>query len=247
MGSKYIDQALRADGRERGQLRPLRFSRNHTNYEGSSVEVALGNTCLLCCASLEHRVPGFLRGKKQGWVTAEYGMLPGATHTRTAREAKQGRQSGRTQEIQRLIGRSLRASMDLRALGEKTIILDCDVIQADGGTRTAAINGAYVALYDLIQSLLKKSVLKKNPIHGAVAAVSAGIYKGEAILDLSYSEDREAEVDMNIVANDVGNFVEVQSTSEGNAMRREELDALLDLGLKGVREIIAVQYQALSK
>ncbi len=247
MGSKFVERGHRGDGRKRDQLRELRFTRNYTHCKGGSVKVAMGNTWVLCSATHENRVPAFLRGKNQGWITAEYGMLPGATHTRTAREARQGGQSGRTHEIQRLIGRSLRAAVDLSALGEMTITLDCDVIQADGGTRVAAVNGAYVALCDLTQSLLKKSVLKKNPVHGAVAAVSAGIYRGEAILDLNYSEDRNAEVDMNIVANDVGNFVEVQSTSEGNAMRREELDVLLDLGLKGVREIIAMQYQVLSE
>lgn len=209
--------------------------------------ISCGNTQVLCTASVEDRVPGWLRGKGQGWVTAEYGMLPRSTHSRMGREAAHGKQGGRTLEIQRLIARSLRAVVDLRALGERVITLDCDVIQADGGTRTASITGAYVALCDAVNQLLQKGELKKNPIHGAVAAVSVGIYNNQPVLDLDYPEDSNAETDMNVVMNDGGHFIEVQGTAEGHAFRREEMDQLLDLAESGIQQLLAAQQQALSK
>jgi len=190
-------------------------------------------------------VPAFLRGKGQGWITAEYGMLPRATHTRTAREAARGRQSGRTQEIQRLIGRSLRAVADLRALSERTITLDCDVLQADGGTRTAAITGGYVALWQACEQLVKSSLIAANPLHGQVAAVSVGIVGGVPVLDLDYAEDSQAETDMNVVMNNGGGFIEIQGTAEGHAFRRHELDALLNLAASGIAELFALQSEAL--
>jgi ribonuclease PH len=201
---------------------------------------------VLCTASVEEGVPGFLRGKGQGWVTAEYGMLPRATHTRSAREAARGKQTGRTQEIQRLIGRSLRAVVDLAALGERTVTLDCDVLQADGGTRTASITGAYVALADACESLRARRVLSASPLHGQVAAVSVGIVRGVPVLDLNYSEDSEAETDMNVVMNNAGGFIEVQGTAEGHAFRRHELDALLNLAASGIGELCALQSQVLA-
>ena len=207
--------------------------------------IAFGDTRVLCTASVENRVPGFLRGKGQGWVTAEYGMLPRATHTRGGREAASGKQGGRTLEIQRLIGRSLRACIDLEALGERTITLDCDVLQADGGTRTAAITGAYVALADAVSWLLKRRQIERDPIHGAIAAISVGIYRGTPVLDLDYAEDSDCDTDMNVVMNDGGGFIEVQGTAEGHAFRREELNALLDLAGKGVAELVAAQRAAL--
>jgi ribonuclease PH len=193
---------------------------------------------------VEEGVPGFLRGAGQGWVTAEYGMLPRATHTRSPREAARGKQSGRTQEIQRLIGRSLRAVVDLKALGERTVTVDCDVLQADGGTRTAAITGGYVALADAVDSLLRKRAIKSNPLHGQVAAVSVGIYRGTAVLDLDYAEDSNAETDMNVVMNSGGGFIEVQGTAEGHAFRRHELDQLLDLATQGIAKLHAAQLDA---
>jgi len=208
--------------------------------------VEFGGTQVLCTASVEDSVPPFLRGKGQGWITAEYGMLPRATHTRTAREAARGKQSGRTQEIQRLIGRSLRAIADLKALGERTITLDCDVLQADGGTRTAAITGAYVALVDAVRWLRQRNALKRDPIFGAVAAVSVGIYQGTPVLDLDYAEDSGCDTDMNVVMNDGGGFIELQGTAEGHAFRREELDALIALASKGVTELCAKQREALA-
>ncbi|HET7674646.1 MAG TPA: ribonuclease PH, partial [Gammaproteobacteria bacterium] len=202
---------------------------------------------VLCTASIQERVPPFLKGQGRGWITAEYGMLPRATHTRGDREAARGKQSGRTQEIQRLIGRSLRAVADLEALGERTIILDCDVIQADGGTRTAAITGAYVALVDAIATLRKLRLLKKDPLHGAVAAVSVGIVAGEPVLDLDYAEDSQAETDMNVVMNDAGAFIELQGTAEGHAFRRDELDRLLELATLGIRQLHDAQRAALGQ
>jgi len=199
----------------------------------------------VCTASVEDSVPAFLRGKGQGWITAEYGMLPRATHTRTAREAARGRQSGRTQEIQRLIGRSLRAVADLRALGERTITLDCDVLQADGGTRTAAITGGYVALWQACEQLVKIGLIPMSPLHGQVAAVSVGIVGGIPVLDLDYAEDSQAETDMNVVMNNGGAFIEVQGTAEGHAFRRHELDALLNLAASGIAELFALQSEAL--
>ena len=210
-----------------------------------SVMISCGNTKVLCNASVEDRVPPWLRGKGQGWVTAEYGMLPRATNTRNGREAARGKQGGRTLEIQRLIGRSLRAIVDLSALGERVITVDCDVIQADGGTRTAAITGAYVALYDAVEFLLKNNTIKKNPLHGSVAAVSVGIYNQQPVLDLDYPEDSQAETDMNVVMNDGGHFIEVQGTAEGHAFRRDELNQLLDLADTGIQQLLHAQQQAL--
>jgi len=205
-----------------------------------------GATRVLCTASVEDRVPAFLRGARSGWLTAEYGMLPCATATRTPREAARGRQGGRTLEIQRLIGRSLRACLDLAALGERTITIDCDVIEADGGTRTAAINGGYIALRDAVTRLLRDRRIERDPVHGLVSAVSVGIYKGTPVLDLDYAEDCEAETDMNIVVNDAGHFIEVQGTAEGHAFVRGELDAMLELAQAGTRAVTAMQRDALA-
>jgi len=208
--------------------------------------VEFGDTRVLCTASIEDGVPPFLRGKGQGWVTAEYGMLPRATHTRNPREAARGKQSGRTQEIQRLIGRALRAALDLEALGERTVTLDCDVLQADGGTRTAAITGAFVALAEACERLQRRGALTVSPLHGQVAAVSVGIVRGIPMLDLDYAEDSEAETDMNVVMNNGGAFIEVQGTAEGHAFRRHELDALLNLAASGIAELCSLQAQALA-
>jgi len=237
---------MRPSGRAPDQMREVSFQRHFTRHAEGSVLTCFGDTRVLVTASVEERVPGFLRGTGQGWVTAEYGMLPRSTHTRSDREAARGKQGGRTLEIQRLIGRSLRAVMDLRALGERTITLDCDVLQADGGTRTASISGAYVALVDAVNVLLKRNRLKRSPIHGQVAAVSVGMYKGEAVLDLDYPEDSEAETDMNVVMNEVGAFIEVQGTAEGHAFRRNELDRLLDLAAQGAETIVEAQLLALA-
>ena len=207
--------------------------------------VEFGDTRVLCTASVDEGVPPFLRGKGQGWVTAEYGMLPRATHTRSPREAARGKQSGRTQEIQRLIGRSLRAAVDLAGLGERTVTIDCDVLQADGGTRTAAITGAYLALADACDTLRSRGLLAAIPLHGQVAAVSVGIVRGVPMLDLDYGEDSEAETDMNVVMNNGGAFIEVQGTAEGHAFRRHELDTLLNLAASGIGELCALQTQAL--
>jgi ribonuclease PH len=211
-----------------------------------SVLICCGHTKVLCTASIEERVPPWLRGKGEGWVTAEYGMLPRSTGSRMRREATSGRQGGRTLEIQRLIGRSLRAVVDRAALGERTITIDCDVIQADGGTRTASITGAYVALVDAVRWLRDKGKLGVDPVHGQVAAVSVGVVGNEAVLDLDYPEDSTAETDMNVVMNDGGGFIEVQGTAEGHAFRREELDALIDLATKGINELMEAQNQALA-
>jgi len=205
-----------------------------------------GATRVLCTASVEERVPAFLRGARSGWLTAEYGMLPCATATRTPREAARGRQGGRTLEIQRLIGRSLRACLDLAALGERTITIDCDVIEADGGTRTAAINGGYIALRDAVSRLLRDRRIERDPVHGLVSAVSVGIYKGTPVLDLDYAEDCEAETDMNIVVNDAGHFIEVQGTAEGHAFMRGELNAMLELAQAGTRAVTAMQRDTLA-
>jgi len=235
----------RRNDRAADALRAVRFTRHFTQHAEGSVLVEFGDTRVLCTATVEEGVPGFLRGKGQGWITAEYGMLPRATHTRSAREAARGKQTGRTQEIQRLIGRSLRAAVDLRALGERSITLDCDVLQADGGTRTASITGSYVALADAIASLQKRRVLADSPLHGQVAAVSVGIVRGVPMLDLDYSEDSEAETDMNVVMNNGGAFIEVQGTAEGHAFRRHELDALLNLAATGIGELCSLQVTAL--
>ncbi len=235
---------VRPSGRAPDELRALSFERAFTRHAEGSVLVGFGDTRVLCTASVEEGVPGFLRGAGQGWVTAEYGMLPRATHTRSQREAARGKQSGRTQEIQRLIGRSLRAVVDLKALGERTVTVDCDVLQADGGTRTAAITGGYVALADAVDALLRKRAIKSNPLHGQVAAVSVGIYRGTAVLDLDYAEDSNAETDMNVVMNSGGGFIEVQGTAEGHAFRRHELDQLLDLATQGIARLHAAQLDA---
>jgi ribonuclease PH len=234
----------RPSGRAADELRPVSFHRGYTDHAEGSVLVAFGGTRVLCTASIEDNVPPFLRGKGQGWVTAEYGMLPRATHTRSAREAAKGKQSGRTQEIQRLIGRALRAVVDLKGLGERTVTIDCDVLQADGGTRTAAITGGYVALADAIDTLLKRRALTANPLHGQVAAISVGIFRGAPVLDLDYAEDSNAETDMNVVMNSGGAFVEVQGTAEGHAFRRHELDQLLDLATQGIGRLHAAQLSA---
>jgi ribonuclease PH len=226
------------------QMRPVRFTRGFTRWAEGSVLVEFGQTRVLCTASIEEGVPSFLRGKGQGWVTAEYGMLPRATHTRGAREAAKGKQSGRTQEIQRLIGRSLRAALNLAALGERTVTLDCDVLQADGGTRTASVSGAYVALADACAKLAANKGIA-NPLHGQVAAVSVGIVGGRPVLDLDYVEDSSAETDMNVVMNSGGGFIEVQGTAEGHAMRREELDELLALATQGTAQLFELQRAAL--
>ena len=239
--------AARPSGRSADQMRPVDFVLGYTRHAEGSVLVSFGDTRVLCTASVESRVPPFLKGKQEGWVTAEYGMLPRATHTRSAREATKGKQSGRTLEIQRLIGRSLRAVVDRRALGERTITIDTDVLQADGGTRTAAISGGYVALALAVEKLLKRRHLERSPLHGQVAAVSVGIANGVPILDLDYAEDSSAETDMNVVMNEVGSFIEVQGTAEGHAFRRGELEQLLDLATHGTRAIIASQNAILGR
>ncbi len=236
---------MRPSGRSFDELREVKMTRGFTRYAEGSVLVAYGATQVLCNATVEEKVPGFLRGKGSGWVTAEYGMLPRSTGDRMRREAGQGKQGGRTLEIQRLIGRSLRAVVDLSALGEHTIIVDCDVLQADGGTRTAAITGSYVALVDACNTLLASKRLAVDPIHGQIASVSVGIYEGGAVLDLDYAEDSNAETDMNLVMNDAGAYVEIQGTAEGHAFHADELQAMLDLGRKGISELIGIQRQAL--
>ncbi|MEO6799648.1 MAG: ribonuclease PH [Rhodanobacter sp.] len=242
-----MNNIRRPGGRASDQLRSVTIERHYTRHAEGSVLVSFGDTRVLCTASIEDRTPAWLRGKGEGWITAEYGMLPRATHTRMQREAARGGQGGRTMEIQRLIGRSLRACVNRQALGERVITLDCDVLQADGGTRTAAITGAYVALVDAVNGLMQRENLKRNPIVGAVAAVSVGIYKGMPVLDLDYAEDSDCDTDMNVVMNDGGGFIEVQGTAEGHAFRREELDALLVLAEKGVGELVAAQRAALEK
>ena len=232
---------MRPSGREASQLRELRFTPDYTRHAEGSVLAEFGHTRVLCTASVEDRVPAWMRNTGRGWVTAEYGMLPRSTHTRSGREAARGKQGGRTMEIQRLIGRSLRAVTNLEALGERSVTLDCDVIQADGGTRTAAISGAYVALAIAMHRLKKSGKLKRNPLHGQVAAVSVGIYRGMPVLDLDYDEDSEAETDMNIVMNDAGRFIEVQGTAEGHAFTDEEFTAMIDLARTGIAEIVAAQ------
>ena len=236
----------RPSGRAPDQLRPVTITRGYTRHAEGSVLVAFGDTRVLCTASVDNKVPGFLRGKGEGWVTAEYGMLPRATHSRSDREAARGKQGGRTLEIQRLIGRALRACVDRGALGERTITLDCDVLQADGGTRTAAITGAYVALVDAVRWLQARKEISKDPIFGAVAAVSVGVYNGVPVLDLDYAEDSNCDTDMNVVMNDGGGFIELQGTAEGHAFRRDELNDLLALAEKGIAELLAAQREALA-
>ncbi|TBR11997.1 MAG: ribonuclease PH, partial [Lysobacter sp.] len=228
----------RPSGRAPDELRPVRITRGFTRHAEGSVLVEFGDTRVLCTASVDLKAPGFLRGKGEGWVTAEYGMLPRATHTRNDREAARGKQGGRTLEIQRLIGRSLRACVDRKLLGERTITLDCDVLQADGGTRTAAITGAYVALVDAVRWLRARGDIKHDPVFGAVAAVSVGVYRGVPVLDLDYAEDSDCDTDMNVVMNDGGGFIEVQGTAEGHAFRREELSALTDLAAAGIAQLV---------
>jgi len=236
---------MRPSRRKPDELRPIAIDRHYTRHAEGSVLVAFGDTRVICTASVEEGVPGFLRGRGRGWVTAEYGMLPRATHTRTDREAARGKQSGRTQEIQRLIGRSLRAVTDLEKLGERTVKLDCDVIQADGGTRTASVTGAFVALYDAVGTLLERGVLAQSPIRDFVAAASVGLFEGVPVLDLDYTEDSDCETDMNVVMTGSGGFVEVQGTAEGEPFSAAQMDALLALARRGIAELIAKQKAAL--
>ena len=235
----------RPSGREPNQLRDISITREFTKHAEGSVLIEFGETKVICTASIDDRVPPFLKGQGSGWITAEYGMLPRATGSRAMREAAKGKQTGRTQEIQRLIGRSLRACVDLKNLGEKTITLDCDVIQADGGTRTASITGAFVALVDAINYLIDVHELKKSPIISQVASVSVGIFKDQVVLDLDYAEDSNAETDMNIVMTDKAQFIEVQGTAEGIAFTREQMNTMFDYADKGIRELIDLQRQAL--
>ena len=237
---------MRPSARAADQLRPIRITRQFTKHAEGAVLVEFGDTRVLCTASVEERVPAFLRGKGQGWVTAEYGMLPRSTGSRMDREAARGKQGGRTLEIQRLIGRSLRAVIDLKALGERSVTIDCDVIQADGGTRTASITGGYVALADAVQHLLDKRAITTNPLRAQVASVSVGVYQGTPVLDLDYAEDCNAETDMNVVMNDRGDFIEVQGTAEGHPFSRTELMAMLDLAQGGIFRLIEAQRQALA-
>ena len=236
----------RSGARAAAALRPVRITRRSTAYAEGSVLIEFGGTKVLCTASVEEKVPGHKKGSGEGWVTAEYGMLPRATHTRSDREAARGKQSGRTQEIQRLIGRSIRSVFDLKKLGERTIYLDCDVIQADGGTRTAAITGAFVAAHDAVSKLMTDGKLKESPIIDHVAAISVGMVHGAPLLDLEYIEDVACDTDMNVVMTGAGNFVEVQGTAEGAAFTRSEMDALLGLADKGIRELVGMQQQSLS-
>ena len=232
---------MRPSGRSPDQMRAVQFVPHFTRHAEGSVLAEFGQTRVLCTASVEPKVPPFLKGRQQGWVTAEYGMLPRSTHTRTQREAARGKQGGRTLEIQRLIGRSLRAVVDRAALGERTITIDCDVLQADGGTRTAAVCGGYVALALAATHLTRSGKIEGNPIHGQVAAISVGIFKGVPVLDLDYAEDSEAETDMNVVMNEAGGFVEIQGTAEGHALQRTELDQLLELADHGIKQLLAAQ------
>jgi ribonuclease PH len=240
-----MQQAQRPSGRAADALRPIRLQRQYTKHAEGSVLVEFGDTKVICTASIEDKVPGFLKGKGQGWLTAEYGMLPRSTHTRMDREAAKGKQSGRTQEIQRLIGRSLRAAFDLNAFGERTLHLDCDVIQADGGTRTAAITGAMVAAYDAFAQLLARDAIPAIPLKHFVAAISVGVYQGLPVLDLDYLEDSGCDTDMNVVMTDAGHFIEVQGTAEGAAFDRDTMNRLLDLAQHGIADLIVLQKQTL--
>ena len=237
----------RPSARAANELRPVSIQRHYTKHAEGSVLIGFGDTRVLCTASVENRVPGFLRGKGEGWITAEYGMLPRSTHDRMNREASSGKQGGRTLEIQRLIGRALRSCVDRKKLGERTITLDCDVLQADGGTRTAAITGSYVALCDAIQGCIDKGQLAESPIIGKIAAVSVGVYQGVPVLDLDYAEDSQCDTDMNVVMDGNGGFIELQGTAEGAAFSRAHLDALLGLAEKGINELLALQQQALAR
>ena len=236
---------MRPSQRNPDQLRPVRITRNYTKHAEGAVLMECGDTKVICTASIVEKVPGFLKGKNQGWLTAEYGMLPRSTNTRIDREAARGKQSGRTQEIQRLIGRSLRAVVDLSKLGERTIHIDCDVIQADGGTRTASITGAYVAVHDAISYLIAQGLLSASPLRDAVAAISVGIYQGTPVLDLDYVEDSDCDTDMNIVMTAQGGFVEIQGTAEGAPFSHAEMASLMALAEKGIRELVAAQQAAL--
>ncbi len=236
----------RSAARRHDDLRPVTLQRHYTRHAEGSVLVSFGHTQVLCTASVEEKVPPHKRGSGEGWVTAEYGMLPRATHTRSDREAARGKQSGRTQEIQRLIGRSLRTVFDLKALGERSILIDCDVLQADGGTRTAAITGAFVAAHDAVSVLLKQGRITASPIRDFVAAVSVGVVQGSPVLDLEYTEDSACDTDMNVVMTAAGGFVEVQGTAEGAPFSRQEMDRLLALADKGIRELVALQRAALA-
>lgn len=238
---------MRPSGRKLDEMRAVSVETGFTKHAEGSALIKMGDTHVLCTATIEDRVPPFIKGSGLGWVTAEYGMLPRATNTRMRREAAMGKQGGRTVEIQRLIGRALRAGVDRSALGERQITIDCDVLQADGGTRCASITGAYIALCDAVAKARKGGKLKRNPILGHVAAVSVGVYQGQPVLDLDYLEDSDCECDMNVVMNDAGHFIEVQGTAEGHAFRREELDQLLDLASGGIAALIALQRQALEQ
>lgn len=239
---------MRPSGRNPDQLREIKITCGYTKHAEGSVLVEFGDTRVICTASIDiNQVPRFLKGKGEGWITAEYGMLPRSTHSRMGREASSGRQGGRTLEIQRLIGRSLRAAVDLKALGENTITVDCDVLQADGGTRTASITGGFVALSLAIQYMLKNRIIKTNPIYGQIASVSVGIYKGVPVLDLDYEEDSNAETDMNVVMNDAAAFIEVQGTAEGHAFRKDELDAMLTMASDGIMQLLEKQREVLEK
>lgn len=235
----------RPSGRALDELRAISFETDYTCHAAGSVLASFGDTRVLCTASVEDTVPHFLRGKGSGWITAEYGMLPGSTNTRGRREAAKGKQTGRTQEIQRLIGRSLRAAVDLNVLNGFTVTLDCDVLQADGGTRTTSVSGAYVALVMAVERMMAKKRINESPLHGQIAAVSVGIFAGEPVLDLDYAEDSSAETDMNVVMNEAGGFIEVQGTAEGHAFRREELDHMLNFAAEGIAEICQAQNAAL--
>jgi ribonuclease PH len=239
------DSVLRPDGRAFDALRSVRLQRHYTKHAEGSVLIEFGDTQVICTASIQDKVPGFLRGKGQGWLTAEYGMLPRSTHSRMDREAAKGKQSGRTQEIQRLIGRSLRTAFDLQAIGERTLQLDCDVIQADGGTRTAAITGAMVAAYDALSKLVAQGALPALPLRHFVAAISVGVVAGQPVLDLNYIEDSDCDTDMNVVMTEAGHFIEVQGTAEGAAFDRATMDRLLDLAQSGIGQLIQQQKQIL--
>ncbi len=236
---------MRPSGRNPEDLRSIKINCGYTKHAEGSVLVEFGDTKVLCNASVENRVPRFLKGSGSGWITSEYGMLPRSTHERMAREASRGKQGGRTLEIQRLIGRSLRAAVDLKAVGERTLTIDCDVIQADGGTRTASITGGFVALSLAVADLVRTRQIKSNPIHGQIASVSVGIFEGIPILDLDYAEDSSAETDMNVVMNDAGAFVEIQGTAEGHAFRKDELNAMLSLAEHGITQLMSLQRSAL--
>ena len=238
---------MRPSQRAPDEMRQVRITRHYTKHAEGSVLVEFGDTRVLCNATVEDRVPPFLKGRNQGWVTAEYGMLPRSTNSRMGREAVRGKQGGRTMEIQRLIGRSLRSVVNLAAMGERSITIDCDVIQADGGTRTASITGGYVALADAFQTLLDSNTLDRNPLTGRVASVSVGIYQGTPVLDLDYPEDCNAETDMNVVMNDAGQFIEVQGTAEGHPFSPEELNAMLSLARQGIDQLLANQQQVLAR